>query len=81
MPTIYNFDPNRIYTYQTREIAEDAGAPPDWTFNAPPSFPADKFASFRGPDWVILDEYPKTYAPAEPVAPNPADAITEPVVI
>lgn len=58
---IYNFDENRIYTYQTRDIAEDAGAPPNWTFNAPPSFPADKFASFRGPDWVILDEYPKQF--------------------
>jgi hypothetical protein len=59
MPTIYNFNENRIYTYQTRDIAEDAGAPPNWTFNAPPSFPSDKFASFRGPDWVILDEYPR----------------------
>ena len=58
---IYNFDENRIYTYQTHDIAEDAGAPPNWTFNAPPSFPADKFASFRGPDWVILDEYPKQF--------------------
>jgi hypothetical protein len=78
---IYNFDENRIYNYQTREITEQEGAPLNWTFNAPPSFPSDKFASFRGPDWVILDEYPTPIVPPTLSTPVLADAITEPVVI
>jgi hypothetical protein len=64
MQTIYRFDYYRIYTGDYLEITDNEGAPPDWTYNAPPSIPAGKFASFRGPDWVILDEYPQPFAPA-----------------
>lgn len=58
MQTIYQFEENRIFTGLTNEIADDEGAPKGWTFEAPPEIPEGCFASFRGPDWVILDEYP-----------------------
>ena len=74
MQTIYNFDGNRIFIGITQEIADDAGAPTGWTFEAPPQLAEGQFASFRGPDWVVLDSYPVI------VDPTPPDPV-EPTVI
>ena len=70
MQTIYNFDYNRIFTSITKVIEDDEGAPFGWTFEAPPVIPDGKFATFLGPEWLILDEYPVDPLPVE-AAPVP----------
>lgn len=78
MQTIYHFDAANVWNGEFREISDMDGAPPGWTFNAPPDVPQGKFAYFVGPNWIIIDALPP-----EPVTPIQVQAgpITEPVVI
>jgi hypothetical protein len=78
MLTIYHFDNRRVWTGESLVISNTDGAPPGWTFNAPPSVPQGKFAFFVGPDWIIIDEYPPELVRPVQVQAGP---ITEPVVI
>ena len=77
MPTIYHFDADRIWDNQTREISDAEGAPHGWTFERPPQVPKGKFASFFGPEWVIIDARPE---PPEPVQ-DASQKLTAPKVI
>ena len=61
MQTIYQFYDRRIFTGVTRDIEDHEGAPLSWTFNAPPDLQDGQFASFSGPEWVILNAYPETF--------------------
>lgn len=80
MPTIYRFDAANVWTGESRDISDMDGAPPDWTFVAPPIVPNGKFAYMAFPGWIIVDVYPP--GPLTPIAePAILEAITEPVVI
>jgi hypothetical protein len=75
MPTIYHFGHNRIWDGVTREITNEEGAPIGWTFEQPPEVPDEKFATFFGPEWVIIDAYPSSALPEKEVAPSPVSPV------
>lgn len=75
MPTIYHFDHNRVWDGHTREITDMEGAPIGWTFEPPPEVPSGKFATFFGPEWIIIDEYPISVLPAKEAAPSPVSPV------
>ena len=69
MVTIYHYDIYNVFSGMTREIADDEGAPPQWTFTPVPKIPDVKFAFFVGPEWIVIDQYPEMRVPR--AAPEP----------
>lgn len=64
MQTIYRYDERRVFSGETLQIADDAGAPLGWTRTAPPELSPGEFAVFSGLDgWRVVSEEP-TFPPA-----------------
>lgn len=78
MYVIYQYNAFSVYEGVNKEIGDAEGCPMGWTPVQPPIVPEGKFAYFRGPDWIIIDEYPGSYPPPEPPTDSP---INEPPVV
>jgi hypothetical protein len=66
MPRIYQLDASQVYQGVSRDIGDADPCPLGWVWVTPPTVPDGKFAYFRGPDWIIIDEYPGSYPPPPP---------------
>lgn len=58
MITIYQFDEQRVYTGQSKQIAPSEGAPMGWTRKEPPVLDNGEYAQFGSGQWRVLSEYP-----------------------
>lgn len=66
MQTIYQYNENWVYTGNSKEISDKAGAPLGWTRVPPPdAIPPGKFAVFTGIEAILVDRPPP--APPAPV--------------
>lgn len=68
MINIYEFDSNRIFTGNVRQIGDRDGAPKGWTRTQVPEIPSGKFARFVGNGWQIIDNYPVILPTYEDIA-------------
>jgi len=78
MYVIYQYNAFSVYEGVSRDIGDADPCPLGWVWVAPPTVPEGKFAYFRGPDWIIIDEYPGTYPLPEPPTET---SINEPPVV
>ena len=59
MITIYQYDEQRIFTGNSKQLAPTEGAPLGWTRLEPPTIPSGKYAQFTGRGgWVIITNRP-----------------------